>query len=156
MSTGYPGANDGIAPPDTSTDVGKARVLVGDTGFTEYEPPVTGRGDYGSFSDQDLLVALEVSGGSIPRALGYAYLALAGAAGVTAENVSDFDLKIDDTKRPTELRLIAQSWFDKADKEDAASQDAFFVAPLGGDCGDPIAEGMMPTWGRVAVGRWSC
>lgn len=152
----FPEGNPGEYPVDMTKPVGVFRALVGDTESTPYDPPEPGVQDFAMFSDADIEGFLAAGNDSLNRAVGYAYLALAGRAALSSESVKDFDLTIDDTKRPTELRLIAQSWFDKADKEDAASQDAFFVAPLGGDCGDPIAEGMMPTWGRYAVGRWSC
>lgn len=152
----FPEGNPGEYPVDMTKPVGVFRALVGDTESTPYDPPEPGVQNYEMFSDADIEGFLAAGNDSLNRAVGYAYLALAGRAALVASSQKDFDLSLDDTKRPTELRLIAQSWFDKADKEDAASQDAFFVAPLGGDCGDPIAEGMMPTWGRYAVGRWSC
>lgn len=152
----FPEGNPGEYPVDMTKPVGVFRAVIGDTESTPYDPEEPGFQNFEMFSDAEITGFLAAGNDNLNRGVGYAYLALAGRAAIESKSIKDFDLSIDNTKRPTELRLIAQSWFDKADKEDAASQDAFFVAPLGGDCGDPIAEGMMPTWGRYAVGRWSC
>lgn len=150
----YPGVNDGAVPVDPTTEVGQFRVILGDVQAEAYTPPEPGRGNYEMFSDEDIEGYI-AAGGSFPRGVGFAYLALAGRAAVESKSVKDFDLSIDTTKRPTELRLLAQSWFDRADKEEAAAQDAFFVAPLGDSC-DMIPEGSTPRWGRRAVGGWEC
>ena len=155
VTTAYPGPNDGAAPVDPASKVGQFRVTVGDSVAEAYEPPVAGRGNYAKFSDLDIEGFLAMSGGNVSRAIGFSFLSLAGAAAIESKSVSDFDLKIDLTKRATDLRLIADTWFGRADDQDAYLEDAFFIAPLGDVC-DPIPEGMMPRWGRYAVGKWSC
>lgn len=151
--TAYPDGNPGAFPIDYTTPVGVFRALVGDTLSEPYDPAEAGFQNFEQFSDGEITGYLAAGGDSLNRAAGYAYLALAGKAAKTAESVKDFDLSLDDTKRPTELRLIAESWFAKADKETAAAQDAFEVAPLGDIC-ERLPEGLMPQWGRVAVPRW--
>jgi len=151
----YPGENDGIAPPDMTTEVGVFRALIGDMEFEAYDPPEAGHGNYQMFSDNDILGFLAAGKDNISRGVGYAYLALAGRAAIESKQVKDFDLTVDTTKRPTELRLIAQSWFDKASAEEAALLDAFEIAPLGDSC-EPVPEAMIPRWGRHAVGGWEC
>lgn len=151
----YPGNNDGVTPPDMDTPVGIFRALIGDMVATPYDPDVPGRGNYNLFSDSDIEGFIAAGQNSIPRGVGFAYLALAGRAATTSSSVKDFDLSIDTTKRPTELRLIAQGWFDQADSEDAAGGDALEIAPIGDAC-EAVPEGMMPRWGRYAVGGWSC
>lgn len=150
----YPGVNDGAVPVDPASEVGQFRVILGDTVAEGYTPPEPGRGDYAMFSDADIEGYL-AAGGSFYRGVGIAFLALAGNAALVAKSTKDFDLSLDTTKRPSELRLIAQYWFDRADKEDAAAQDAFFVAPLGDPC-EMVPEGMFPRWGRHAVGGPEC
>ena len=113
--------NKGVAPPDISTEVGKFRALVGDLSYTELDPPVSGFGNYALFSDAEIEVFLDL-GDSQEMAAYYAFMQLAASAARTSTSVSDFDLKIDTTKTPVELRMIAQAWKDKAD---AASADVF-------------------------------
>lgn len=152
----YPEGNPGVFPVDMDTEVGVFRALVGDMQSTPYDPVEPGIQNFSMFSDADIVGFVAAGGGSITRGVGYAYLALAGRAAVDAKNVKDLDLSIDTTKRPAELRLIAQGWFDQADGEEAGNSDAFEVASLAGDC-EPVPEGMMPRWGRFAVGGdWRC
>lgn len=155
MSITYPGPNDGAVPFDPNSEEGKFRVLSGDTSPTPYVPPEAGRGNYALFSDSEILVQLEIAGGNLNRAIGSAYLTLAGKAALESKHVRDFDLTVDVTKRPDSLRQIAYEWFARADKDDAGSQDALFITPANDNC-TPVPEGMMPTWGRYAVGKWNC
>lgn len=120
--------NRGIAPPDLTTDVGQFRVLVGDTQYVELVPPEVGFGDYEKFSDDEIEGYLAQAEGSIPRAIGYAYLYLAGQAALTSHSVKDYDLAVDTTKRADGLIAIANMWFGKADAEEA---DYFDVVPVG-------------------------
>lgn len=155
MSTTYPGPNDGAVPFDPTSDVGKFRVMCGDTSAAKYTPDEPGRGNYNLFSDDEISVQLEIAGCNFNRAIGNAYLTLAGKAALESKHVRDFDLTVDVTKRPDSLRQIAYEWFARADKEAAGSEDALFITPANDDC-TPIPEGMMPRWGRYAVGKWSC
>lgn len=154
MST-YPEGNPGEYPVDMTKPVGVFRALIGDTESEPYDPVKPGIQNYSMFSDSEITGFLTAANDSVNRAVGYAYFTLAGQAAIESKHVKDFDLTLDNTKRPTELRLLGQSWIDKADKEDAANQDAFFVAPLGDSC-ERIPEGVMPRWGRRAVGVWEC
>lgn len=120
--------NRGIAPPDLTTDVGQFRVLVGDAQYVELDPPEAGFGDYEKFSDDEIEGYLAQAEGSIPRAIGYAYLYLAGQAALTSTSVRDYDLQVDNTKRADGLIAIANMWFGKADEEGA---DYFDVVPVG-------------------------
>lgn len=155
MADTFPGANDGAVPFDPQSDVGKFRVLIGDTVAEPYDPDEPGRGNYQYFSDTEVEGLVAVADGSITRAIGNGYLTLAGQAALESKSVADFDLKIDLTKRASDLRLVALQWFERADKEQASAEDAFEIASLTGDC-DRIPEGVIPRWGRHAVGGWEC
>lgn len=155
MSTTYPGPNDGAFPFDPASDVGKFRVLIGDTAAEKYTPDEPGRANYGMFSDVEIEGFVAIAEGNLNRAVGNAYLALAGRAALESKSIKDFDLTVDVTKRPDSLRQIAYEWFARADKDDAGSQDALFITPADDDC-TPIPEGMLPRWGRYAVGKWTC
>ena len=149
MATTFPGENDGIAPPVNSSDIGKFRSLIGDRKFEQYDPPVPGRGNYAMFSDDDIEGFLASGDGSMNKAVGYAYLALAGAAALDSKSVADMDLKIDLTKRAGDLRLIAKEWFGRADSENPETADAFEIASP--SVAELIPEGTIPMWGRKYV-----
>lgn len=153
--TTYPGANDGASPLDPQSEVGKFRVLIGDTDAEEYDPPQSGRGNYAVFSDVEIEGFIAVAGGDIYRAIGNGYLTLAGQAAIESKSVRDFDLTVDLTKRAADLRLIAFQWFERADKEQASAEDAFEIADLAGSC-DTIPEGIPTRWGRYAVWGREC
>lgn len=155
MSVQFPGPNDGAYPLDPASEVGKFRVLIGDTAAEKYTPDEPGRANYTMFSDDEVVGFVAIAEGNLNRAVGNAYLALAGRAALESKQIKDFDLVVDVTKRPDSLRQIAYEWFARADKDDAGSQDALFITPANDDC-TPIPEGMMPRWGRYAVGKWNC
>lgn len=125
--------NKGVAPPQPTTEVGQIRFLIGDTTYTELDPPQTGFGSYVICSDDQIVAALEKSEGSENRAAGYIYAMLAGQAAIAAKSVADYDLKLDTTKRAADLRAIAKMWFDQADEEDAldGSGDVFEFTAVG-------------------------
>lgn len=120
----YPEGNPGVYPINASTDVGQMRYLLGDTESTAYDPVEAGYQNYEFFSDAELQALLTMAGDSIPTAVGYAYLKLAGAAaGQSVEWQSD-DLRVSLSKTPGELRQIAQMWFDQGSSE-AGNIDIF-------------------------------
>lgn len=120
--------NRGVAPPDLTSDVGQFRVLVGDTNYEPLTPPEAGFGDYEKFSDAEIEGYLLQGEGSTPRAIGYAYLYLAGQAAIASQSVKDYDLAVDTTKRADSLLAIANMWFGKADAE---GSEHFEIVPVG-------------------------
>lgn len=145
----YPAGNPGQTPIDVSTPVGQMRMVIGDTIGTAYVPDEPGYADYASFSDAELQALLTTSADSIPRAVGYAYLKLAGIAASEAVDWKSDDQSVTLSKRATELRAIAQLWFDRATDEDA-STDIFEIFDTNGD-GGWIPEAMIPEWGRQYI-----
>lgn len=122
----FPGPNDGAYPIDLTTDVGSLRSVLGDTVGEEYDPPVAGRRNYEVFGDVELQALLNMSGDSVPSAVGYAYLKLAGlAAGQSVDWRSD-DLSVTMSKTPAELRAISQMWFERGSLLD--SEEGFFLS----------------------------
>lgn len=123
--------NRGVAPLDPTTDVGKLRSALGDTTYTELDPPEPGYGNYADYSDLEL-EAFIAQGGSVEGGASRAYMQMAGAAAREAKNIQDFDLKINTEKRAEYLMQLAGMWQDKAD---ALSADIFEVFDLSGqDC----------------------
>lgn len=113
--------NKGVAPPDMESDLGKLRAILGDVEYVSLTPPEQGFGSYRLFGDAELESFLAV-GESLEMAAYMAYMQLAASAALESKSVKDQDLQIDLTKRATDLRLIAQSWRDRAD---ALSADVF-------------------------------
>ena len=114
----------GVAPPNPATDTGQFRYLIGDTEYTELDPPQAGMGAYEMFSDEQIVTFLALGEGSTNRAIAYAYLNLASQAALQSKTVKDTDLQVDLTKRSADLRAIAAMWFDRADDEDGANGGA--------------------------------
>lgn len=125
--------NKGVAPPVMTSDLGRLRAILGDLEYTELTPPEVGFGSYKFFGDAELEAFLE-TGESIQMAAYFAYMQLSASAAIAAKSVKDQDLSIDNTKTPTELRLIAQSWKDQAD---ALGADVFemFDTTIDDGCG---------------------
>ena len=118
-------SNIGITPPDLTTATGKFRVIAGDTAYTALSPEVAGQGDYSLFSDDEIDVFLGMTASTL-NAVGYGYLTLAAQAALEAKNVKDHDLQVDLTKRATELRNAATSFFTRNDSENTANGSAEF------------------------------
>lgn len=152
----YPDGNPGEYPLDPATPVGQFRLLYGDTHSEPYSPVVIGTQNYDELSDAEIQVFLAQGAGSTTRSIAYLYLSMAGQAAKEAVMIKDYDLTVDQSKRPEALRALAQYWFGLADDEDAATaEDAFEIVPTGTRSGDFIPEGTLPIWGREYTwGRW--
>lgn len=144
----YPAGNPGVYPVDTATSVGMMRYIIGDTESVPYDPVEPGFQNYALFSDAELEALLFLSEDSISRGVGYAYLKIAGMAASEAVDWSTDDLRLSLSKKPAELRAIAQMWFDRAEDEDliSGSQEYFDLVPirLGSHRPDELAEWPWP------------
>ena len=124
--------NLGVAPVDPTTDVGRVRLLLGDSDGKPLDPPVEGKASYNLLSDAEIEAYLAAGSGSALRGIGFYYMALAGEAAKESKSVKDFDLSVDLKSRAGDLRNMALMWFDRADEEDAgAFEDEFVVVPTG-------------------------
>jgi hypothetical protein len=126
-------ANSGIYPLDPTTDVGKFRLLFGDTASVPFIPATPGLQDYTDYSDAEIQQFIISGGGVLNRGVGFAYLQASGAAARESKAIKDYDLSVDLTKRAEDLRKTAQLYFDMADLDDANAgiSDSFIVAPTG-------------------------
>lgn len=131
--------NRGVAPLDITTDIGLFRMRLGDVNYVPLSPPETGFGDYNYFSDNEITGFILAGGGSITQGLGYATMQWALAAANESKSITDYDLKVDYTKRAAELRATAQMYFDLAGNESDA--DEFLIAGSGIDDCDYSIEG---------------
>ena len=151
----YPAGNPGVFPLDPATDIGRFRLVYGDTQSEPYSPVVPGIQNYTELSDAEIQAYLAQGANSVNRAIGYYYIALAGKAALESKSIKDYDLSVDTTKRAADLRALAQWWFDLASEDDSTSaEEAFEIVSLGGP-GDFIPEGAIPIYGRrYTWDRW--
>lgn len=148
----YPDGHPGVWPVDPASLVGQVRYATGDYEAVEYDPAEAGYRNFAAFSDSEIEAMLTLGGGSALRAVGFAYLKIAGlAAGEAVEWATD-DLRLNLSKKSSELRAIAQTWFERADESDDryGVNDIFEIFDTVGD-GDFIPEASTPVWGRRYV-----
>jgi hypothetical protein len=124
-------ANSGVYPLDPNTDVGRVRLLIGDTISVPFDPVQAGLQDYTLFSDAEIEQFLTAGQDSIYRAAGWAYISLAGAAAQQAESIKDFDLQVDSRQKAEQLRLQAQWYFGEADRIDGLGEDGYTIVRTG-------------------------
>lgn len=128
----YPEGNPGAYPLDPTSDVGKFRMLISDVTSEPYEPAVEGIQNYEILSDAEIETYLEAGGGSLLRAVGFYYMALAGEASSQSMTIKDYDLSVSFATRAGDLRNMALLWFQRADDEDAADgEDAMVITSVG-------------------------
>lgn len=126
----YPSGNPGVAPPDLSSDIGKWRATAGDLNYTPYDPDAPGFGDFVYASDAEITQFLALAGDSVPGAVGFWYLQLAGAAALESKSVADHDLRVDSTKRAADLRAQANFWLGVGGIS-LNGEEAFEIVPTG-------------------------
>lgn len=130
--------NEGIAPPDYNSEVGKVRATLGDTAYEPLDPAQAGKGDYALFSDAEIETFINV-GGSFEGAVALGYNSLATSAALEAKSVKDHDLSVDLTKRASELRALASMWDDKARAISSDIFETFDVVAEGDTCYPELA-----------------
>lgn len=119
--------NEGIAPPDFTTEVGAFRLDIGDTVYEELDPPKTGHGSYGMFGDAEI-EAYIARADSREQAVADAFLSLATSAALEAKSVKDFDLQVSTEKRAEYLMSLARMWRDRADSLSGEVFETFDVS----------------------------
>lgn len=121
-------ANIGAYPVDPTTNVGKFRVMAGDSDGTPIgEPPQT-QAEYAIWSDVEIEVMLAQAGDSVARAISMAYMQLAAQAASTSASIRTDDLSVTTTSRSGEFLKLAQYWADIADAQSADTFDVVFAA----------------------------
>lgn len=123
--------NPGKYPLDPTSKVGQVRVTLGDTASEPFDPPRSGEQNYGMYSDLEIEAFLAQSDDSVEGALFFAYSQMAAAAAMASKSVADFDLKIDTTKRATDLLALARLW---KEQWDLGTGDIFEVFNIGSSC----------------------
>lgn len=124
--------NRGVAPPDTDTPVGAVRVGVGDTDWSELDPPELGYGNYALFSDAELELFLTLSDGNVPRAIAMAYIKLAASWNSSSATIRTDDLQYSVKDSVGSWLSLADYWNNIADNEDdRAANDIFDMVDIG-------------------------
>lgn len=145
--------NFGIAPLDPTSDVGRVRLLVGDTDYEE----IGGRpgwGDYANFSDVEIELAIEEAG---PRgnkwAVAWLFIRLAMAQDPAAEltQMKSDDLSLTIGSRSGGFWNTARFWLDLWQAEEDAKTVEFHNFVKVGP--ERIVEPELNHWGRVRPGR---
>ena len=139
-------ANQGVAPLDPTTDVGRFRLLFGDVTYVPLDPPQTGFGDYNYWSDDEIEGFIASGNGSVTSGLGWAYMSLSALAAQESKSVRDHDLTVDLTKRAGDLRATALMYFQQADDEAGAAGEAFMIVPTGVQSPGVWPEAATRTW----------
>lgn len=121
----------GVAPPDGATDVGKFRLLAGDSEYAELVPPVSGMGLYQIWTDSEIVAFLQVAG-SLTRAIALAYTQIAATYAASGATIKTDDLSYSSKDSVGSWQSLAKYWSDLADKEDdKAANDMFDLVPTG-------------------------
>jgi hypothetical protein len=97
-------ANDGVAPPDYTTDVGKVRVLLGDTEPTDVSG---GEGTYMYFSDDEIAAFLTMYGDNVKLAAARCLETIASSQALLLKSWSSDDLTVNGDRIAESLRKLA-------------------------------------------------
>jgi hypothetical protein len=120
--------NIGVAPPDISSDTGKMRVALGDSEWTDLNPPEEGLGAYQIFSDNELIVFLDIADGSVPRAISMAYRQIGASWASSGATIKTDDLTYSAKDSVDNWLKLAEHWDKVArDKEENATNIYFDI-----------------------------
>jgi hypothetical protein len=97
-------ANNGVAPPVYTTDVGKVRALLGDTDPTDI---VGDFGNYMYFSDDEIAAFLTMYGENAKLAAARCLETIAGSQALLLKSWSSDDLTVNGDKIADTLRRLA-------------------------------------------------
>ncbi len=118
--------NRGVAPPDRSTNVGKMRFALGDSEYTEYDPPQPGFGIYQLFSDDELQTFLDLADDNVARAIAMAYRQIGASWASTGATIRTDDLTYSAKDSVGNWLTLADYWDKVADGQDARAIDSYF------------------------------
>jgi hypothetical protein len=117
-------ANSGVAPVDLGSNVGKVRVLLGDTDPTNV---VSNVGEYLFFSDAELEAILGMYSGSPQLAAARCLDTIAGSQALMLKSWSSDDLTVNGDRIAKELRELAKQLREEAVSAEAS--EAFNIIP---------------------------
>jgi hypothetical protein len=118
-------ANSCVAPVDLTTDVGRVRVLLGDTDPTNISG---GFGDYLYFSDDELTAVLSMYNDNSKLAAARCLETIAASQALLLKSWSSDDLTVRGDAIAEALRKLAKQLRDEATAD--ASSDSFEIVPF--------------------------
>jgi len=140
----------GAAPLDPTSDVGKFRLLAGDSEWKPYDPPEPGYGLYQLWSDEEITALISVAG-SISRAIAMAYAQIGAAWASTGATIKTDDLSYSVKDSVGNWLNLAAYWNKVADDEDSRAVDDYFdLVPVRGEHGFRKPEAAPWPWGGPA------
>lgn len=111
-------ANLGVYPVDPTSNVGKFRLMAGDSEGTPIGSEPYTQAEYKIWSDAEIDAFLYQAGDSVARAISYAYLQLAAASAATSGTIRTDDLSVTSTSRSGEFLKLSQYWAGIADSQE--------------------------------------
>lgn len=124
-------ANTGVAPVDLGSNVGKVRVLLGDTDPTNVSNNV---GTYLFFSDAELEAILGMYSDSPQMAAARCLDTIAGSQALLLKSWSSDDLSVNGDRIAKELRELAKQL--RSEAVQAEGSEAFEIVAFGEDDAD--------------------
>lgn len=118
-------ANTGVAPVNLTTNVGRVRVLLGDTDPTNV---AGGFGDYLYFSDDELTAVLAMYDNNPKLAAARCLETIAGSQALLLKSWSSDDLAVRGDAIAEALRKLAKQFRDEVTAD--ASSDSFEIVPF--------------------------
>lgn len=124
----YPNGNPGVSPIDLTTDVGKARVTIGDTSSTPYNPVQVGYENYSFASDADIAGWISQSDGDTNGILGYFWLMRWSISLAPTQTIQTDDLRVtqDSSKASAGYKALADYYFGLS-----GFDESFMIVPTG-------------------------
>jgi hypothetical protein len=110
-------ANEGVAPPNFTTDVGKVRVLLGDTNPTDVS---MGEGTYMYFSDDEIGAFLTLYGDNVKLAAARCLETIASSQALLLKSWSSDDLTVNGDKIAESLRKLAAQLREEALQDESS------------------------------------
>lgn len=129
----------GIAPPDGTTDVGKFRLIAGDSEYQPTDPPTAGFGLYQTWTDAEIEAFL-AAGGSLTRAIALAYTQIAASYASSGATIKTDDLSYSAKDSVGSWQGLARYWTELADKEDEKAANDMFELVRTGSPSFPTGE----------------
>jgi len=134
-------ANNGIAPPDFTTDIGRVRVLLGDT---EPSDVSMGEGTYMYFSDDEIAAFLTMYGENVKLAAARCLETIASSQALLLKSWSSDDLVVNGDRIAESLRKLAAQLREEA-LQDESSEYFNMIAMFIDDNNDGEAD-IYPWW----------
>jgi hypothetical protein len=110
-------ANEGVAPPNFTTDIGKVRVLLGDTNPTDV---AMGQGTYMYFSDDEIGAFLTMYGDNVKLASARCLETIASSQALLLKSWSSDDLTVNGDRITESLRKLAAQLREEALQDESS------------------------------------